>query len=61
MAGRTGHIGVGLVYGKRGRGVAMAGGVVAGIIYTGFRSGFVVEGSGVVAVCAFESAFAAPV
>jgi hypothetical protein len=37
----------------------MAGGVVAGIIYACFRSGFVVEGSSVVAICAVESAFAA--
>ena len=59
MAGRTANIGVGLVYGKRGRGVAMAGGVVAGIIYACFRSGFVVERCSVVAICAFESTFAA--
>ncbi len=37
----------------------MAGCVVAGIIYACFRSGFVVEGSSVVAICAVESAFAA--
>ena len=58
MAGRAVHIGVSLVYGKRGRGVAMAGGVVAGVIYACLRSGFVVERGSVVAVCAFESAFA---
>ncbi len=36
----------------------MAGGVVAGIIYACFRSGFVVERGSVVAVCAFKPGLA---
>ncbi len=36
----------------------MAGGVVAGIIYACLRSGFVMEGCSVVAVCAVEPGLA---